>query len=101
MKIKIPKRCYYCGGLVQSKEHIPPRQMFKLFQCDSITVPSCDEHNTRKSGHDQAIVNALLIPLYTGRHRYPLEPEIESVIQDAFPSFERTKRSVISLTMSH
>jgi hypothetical protein len=95
MKTKNLKRCYYCGGMVQSREHIPPRQMFKLFKCDSITVPSCDDHNTKKSGHDQAIVNALLIPLFTGRHRYKLEPEIDLVIKDAIPSFERTKRNVI------
>ena len=99
MKTKSRKRCYYCGGMIQSKEHIPPRQMFKLFECDSITVPSCDEHNTKKSGDDQAIVNALLLPLYSGQHRYPLEPEIEQVIQDAVPSFDRTKRTAVRTSL--
>jgi len=69
--------------------------MFKSFECDSITVPSCDKHNTHKSGNDQAIVSALLQPLHTGKNRYPLEPEVEQAIRNAFPSFERAKRKAI------
>jgi hypothetical protein len=95
LKTKGGKRCYYCGGIATSGEHIPPKQMFKAFKCDSITVPSCDEHNSKKSGRDQAIVSALLIPLHAGRNRYPLEPEISQAIDAAIPSFERAKRSVV------
>jgi len=95
MKVTSGKRCYYCGGVARSGEHIPPKQMFKAFECDSITVPSCDEHNTKKGGHDQAIVNALLIPLYTGRYRYPLEPEVQQAIQVGASSFALTKRSAV------
>jgi hypothetical protein len=50
--------------------------MFKGFECDSITVPSCDRHNSAKGGNDQAIVNGLLIPLFNGSNHYPLEDEI-------------------------
>ena len=89
------KHCYYCGKPATSVEHLPPKQMFKTFQCDSLTVPSCDEHNSKKGGHDQAVVSALLIPLHTGRHRYPLEPEIEQAINDALPSFEMSKKSAV------
>jgi len=89
------KHCYYCEKPATSVEHLPPKQMFKAFQCDSLTVPSCDEHNSKKCGHDQAIVSALLIPLHTGRHRYPLEPEIELAINAALPSFEMSKRSAV------
>lgn len=95
MKSMGGKRCYYCGGRATSGEHVPPKQMFKAFQCDSITVPSCDEHNSSKSGRDQAIVSALLIPLDTGRHRHPLMPEIGLAIEAARPSFERAKRSAV------
>jgi hypothetical protein len=69
--------------------------MFKTSNCDSLVVPSCDEHNSKKSGNDQAIVSALLIPLHTGRHRYPIEPEIEQAIDAALPSFERAKRVAV------
>jgi hypothetical protein len=69
--------------------------MFKPFECDSITVPSCDEHNTKKSGRDQAIVSAFLLPLYTGRDQYDLEPEIEQAIDAALLSFERVKHNAI------
>ena len=95
MRTESGKRCYYCNSLATSGEHIPPKQMFKAFQCDSITVPSCDEHNSKKSGRDQAIVSALLIPLHAGRNRYPLEPEIIQAIDAAIPSFERAKRSAV------
>ena len=95
MKIKGKERCYYCVKPATSREHGPPKQMFKAFQCDSITVPSCDEHNSKKCGHDQAIVSAFLIPLHTGRKRYPLEPEIIQAIELALPSFERSKRFAV------
>jgi hypothetical protein len=95
MKITPGMRCYYCGSLATSGEHVPPKQMFKPFECDSITVPSCDEHNSKKGGRDQAIVSALLIPLQTGRDRYPLEPQVEKAIEAALSSFERAKHSAI------
>lgn len=89
--------CYYCGTRARSMEHAPPKQMFKAFSCDSITVPSCDKHNSEKGGDDQAIVSAFLIPLHNrleqdGPNRYPLEAEIVRAIQAAAPSFVRAKR---------
>jgi hypothetical protein len=48
------KPCYFCGAVPPSKaEHAPPRSLFRGADCDSITVPSCDEHNLDKSGVDQ------------------------------------------------
>jgi hypothetical protein len=81
--------------VVQSGEHVPPKQMFKAFDCDSLTVPSCDKHNSKKSGDDQAVISAFLLPLHLGEKRYPLEPEIEKAIDVAFPAFERVKRNVV------
>jgi hypothetical protein len=88
--------CYYCGDKATSFEHAPPRHMFKGFSCDSITVPSCDEHNARKSGNDHAIVSAFLIPLLNGRDVYKLEPEIERAITLAMPSFDLAKKKTMS-----
>jgi hypothetical protein len=88
--------CYFCGAKATTFEHVPPRQMFKGFSCDSITVPSCDEHNTKKSGDDQAIISSFLIPLRNGKDVYKLEPEIEQAIKAATPSFERAKKKAIS-----
>lgn len=89
------ERCYFCVNTATSREHVPPKQMFKGFDCDSITVPSCNEHNSKKCGHDQAIVSAFLIPLNSGRYKYPLEPEIVKAIELALPSFERSKHFAI------
>lgn len=96
MAKKLKGYCYYCGAHATSLEHAPPRQMFKGFKCDSITVPSCDEHNTKKGGNDQAIVSAFLIPLLNSKELYPLEPEIELAVKQAIPSFERAKKKAFS-----
>jgi hypothetical protein len=70
--------------------------MFEGFLCDSITVPSCDKHNSKKSGDDQAIVSAFLMPLRNGSERYPLESEVKLAIENARPSFERAKRKAVN-----
>src|SRR6267143_939004 len=59
------KPCYYCGAPPPSTaEHAPPKLMFSAFQSDSITVPSCSEHNNGKSDKDRAIITALIKSLY-------------------------------------
>lgn len=61
------KPCYYCGAPPpSSREHAPVKMMFEAFDCDSITVPSCDRHNTVKSLDDRAIVTFFLRGLYYG-----------------------------------
>jgi len=35
--------------------------MFTGFDCDCITVPSCDKHNTKKSFGDRAIITAIIM----------------------------------------
>ena len=52
--------CYYCGAPGTSGEHAPPEMMFKGFGCSFIIVPSCDNHNSKKSGDDLAIVAAYI-----------------------------------------
>lgn len=56
-----PKRpCYYCGAPPPSlSEHAPPRALFKAADCDMITVPSCDAHNSEKSFADKAVLTAM------------------------------------------
>lgn len=95
-KLKHKASCYYCGRQACSNEHVPPKQMFKRFLCDSITVPSCEAHNSSKGGADQAIVSAFLVPLYNGIGRFSLEGEILEAIKVAEPSFERAKRKAIN-----
>jgi len=101
MKSKHKNPCYYCGAQACSNEHAPPKQMFKGFPCDSITAPSCDEHNSEKSGDDQAIVSAFLIPLHNrleqyGQDEHSLEANIVKAIDVAKPSFVRAKRKATS-----
>jgi hypothetical protein len=47
--------CYACEDKKTSKEHAPPRCFFpedRAYRKQLITVPSCDAHNSEKSGDD-------------------------------------------------
>lgn len=93
------KKCYYCGVELnksnRSKEHIPPKILFSAFTCDSITVPSCIEHNSRKSNVDQAIVAGLMKSLYAGN--YLLTQNVIEAIELANKNstFQTTKRTAL------
>jgi hypothetical protein len=55
-------QCYYCGSIENiSREHVPPKMMFADFNCDCLTVPACEKHNTEKSEEDRAIISAILM----------------------------------------
>lgn len=62
-----PRECYFCGSRATSTEHVPPRCLFperkdfpeKDLRKNLITVPSCDEHNSRKSRDDEFLMACL------------------------------------------
>jgi hypothetical protein len=91
--------CYYCGAHPPStQEHAPPKLMFSAFECDSITVPSCIEHNNGKSDKDRAIVTALLKSLYrTLECDIPsnsFSPDVIKAIEHLKPNFAQANREV-------
>lgn len=46
--------CYVCGSPSTSNEHVPPDCLFPQgHKVNLITVPSCDKHNSEKSGNDE------------------------------------------------
>lgn len=59
--------CYKCGNPATSREHVPPLCLFpEQKDCDGldyrkglITVPSCDEHNSKKSQDDEFLMMIL------------------------------------------
>jgi len=58
--------CYMCDRPSTSKEHVPPRCLFPeskdldgQYRKNLITVPSCDEHNSRKSADDEFLMVSL------------------------------------------
>jgi len=80
------KRCYYCGAPPpNSREHAPVRAMFEAFSCDSITVPSCDKHNTEKGLDDRAIVEFLIKGSFVGLRYGSLTPNIFKAMEKAEP----------------
>lgn len=61
------EECYYCNRLGTTVEHVPPRCLFpeeKDFGVDYrknlITVKSCVEHNSKKSGADENLRQILV-----------------------------------------
>ncbi len=69
------KPCYYCGAPPpSSKEHAPAKLIFEAFDCDRITVPSCDIHNSEKNLKDRAVATAFLRGLYFGLRNASLTP---------------------------
>jgi hypothetical protein len=52
--------CYMCEARATSREHVPPLCLFPKvdvegdgFRRNLVTVPSCDEHNSKKSADDE------------------------------------------------
>ncbi len=85
------KLCYFCGKPAISMEHIPPRQLFKGFSYDSMTVPSCSEHNNMKSGLDQAILSTFLRPFLDPKLLRKQPAEMRIALAQNFKTFQRTK----------
>lgn len=66
-----------CDNLATTNEHVPPKCLFpeKKDLKDSsldlrkelITIPSCEEHNCRKSGDDEYLLNILSMTIQTGK----------------------------------
>jgi len=57
------KTCYYCGTKASNKEHLPPKQFFRGFHVDRLTVYSCEKHNNKKCFDDEVIVKSMLLAL--------------------------------------
>ena len=61
--------CYVCGRSATSAEHVPPLCIFpeskdvpsaESYRRNLITVPSCDEHNLKKSKDDEYLMMILV-----------------------------------------
>lgn len=58
--------CYMCDGLGTTKEHVPPKCLFPEqkdlgddYRKELISIPSCREHNNRKSSDDEFLMMSL------------------------------------------
>jgi hypothetical protein len=49
--------CAYCQSPKTTDDHIPPRNIFSGDRTNLITVPSCDEHNAKRSHLDERFRN--------------------------------------------
>jgi hypothetical protein len=87
------RECYFCGKIASSKEHIPPKQVFKGLKINRITVPSCDEHNTSKSGEDEAIVKSMLLTIERNKEII-LAPEVVIALNEVKDHYNQVKGTV-------
>jgi hypothetical protein len=87
------KVCYFCGEMANSKEHLPPKQIFKGFKINRITVPSCYKHNTDKSGEDEAIVKAMLLSIENSDNKN-YSPELLKALNIVKGHYGQVKRTV-------
>jgi len=87
------KVCYFCGEIANSKEHLPPKQIFKGFRLNRITVPSCDKHNTSKSGEDEAIIKAMLLSIENSDNK-KLSPELIKALNIVKRHYSQVKKTV-------
>ena len=87
------KRCYYCGKMANSKEHLPPKQMFKGFNVINVTVKSCNEHNSSKSFEDDSIIKSMIMAIEKSIDIVKT-PEIEISINNANKKYNQVKNKV-------
>ncbi len=90
--------CYFCGKPGPStKEHVPPKLLTSVSDCDRITVPACEKHNSSKGGTDQAIVTALIRGIdQIAKHgiRSDISGNVGRIIKATSAEYDRTKASV-------
>ena len=95
--------CYFCGCKLgkysKSREHIPPKQIFKDFEYIPFTVPSCHEHNIGKCGEDEAIIKGFLISLSLQQGNFDFNDDVKKAIKIAFPNFNQVKKNVIEINL--
>jgi hypothetical protein len=93
------KQCYYCGNKAKTKEYIPPKQMFKGFKVNSMTVYSCEKHNTDKSGMDDAIIKSMLLSIEMHKDEIELDNDIKLSLDMARAYYSQVKRKVSKRTI--
>lgn len=96
-QFSIKKPCYYCGATTSiSKEHVPPKALFHGIDCDRITVPACEEHNSEKSSFDKAILCAMAQVTLEGHALDPHDPiytkRVLTTAIELQKTFEEVKR---------
>lgn len=79
------KACYYCNKPSKTMEHAPPKCLFpkgtkKNYRINLIKVPSCDLHNSNKSGDDQYMM-VYFAALAKGLDYEKLRPHIDKTIR--------------------
>jgi hypothetical protein len=67
-----PKTCYMCDNPATSREHVPPDCFFpKGHKSNLITVPSCVNHNLKKSKDDEYV--RFFVAMHISNNRYGVD----------------------------
>jgi hypothetical protein len=77
--------CAFCGAPAVSVDHLPPRSLFPGDKINLITVPSCEEHNGKRSGLDERFRN------YVATHIGDDTPEAQALLAKTARAVSRNK----------
>ncbi|SDT37414.1 hypothetical protein SAMN04490182_4343 [Pseudomonas cedrina] len=98
------KTCYYCKAPSKTLEHVPPKCLFpkgtkKNYRVNLMKVPSCDLHNSNKSGDDQYMM-VYFAARAKGLDYEKLRPHIDKTIRTIIrkPHFLREYTDQITIT---
>lgn len=82
------KKCYMCSSEAVTREHFPPKSFFpKKANLQLWTVPSCTDHNNKKSGDDQYFLTQIVMNM-SREGNLARERFMESIA----PHFEKSPR---------
>ena len=87
------KACYFCGDKKASKDHIPPKQIFKGFKINRMTVYSCNKHNSGKGHKDEAIVKSMLMAIKNS-NSITITPELSKALDEVKDHYNQVKNIV-------
>lgn len=80
-------KCYRCDADAMTREHAPPDSFFpKGYRDNLVTVPSCDEHNTKNSKDVEYVRNVIVMHISTNN---PARSHFQDKVLRSFTKSEK------------
>jgi hypothetical protein len=89
-------KCYMCDAEGTTREHVPPDSFFpKGYRDNLVTVPSCDEHNTKNSKDVEYVRNVIVVHISTNNAaRSHFQDKVLRSFRNSLKLFNRTFKDV-------
>ena len=86
--------CIYCGNLATTRDHIPPKNLFRNPCSDLITVPACGQCNNLESKDDEYFRNTICLEERVAEH-----PSGKERMRKVVKSLKRTEATGLRKSM--